>query len=71
MCAMAQNTSEHQESARTSENPQKAKFAECPKGEVRRISLPRTSVNSVRCCLKMPYRNTTRQHRLCRYFEAY
>src|SRR5829696_4312310 len=48
MCAMAQNTSEHQESAelrrtpcvRTSENP--------PKGEVRRISIPRTRVHKGR-----------------------
>jgi hypothetical protein len=30
---------------RTSENPQKAKFAEFQKGEVRRISIPRTLVN--------------------------
>src|SRR5215208_7452462 len=30
---------------RTSENAKKAKFAECPKGEVRRIPIPRTPVN--------------------------
>jgi hypothetical protein len=31
---------------RTSENSVKAKFAESPKGEVRRILFPRTWVNS-------------------------
>jgi hypothetical protein len=30
---------------RTSENPIQAKFAECPKGEVRRIPILGTSVN--------------------------
>src|SRR5215213_4223817 len=30
---------------RSSQNPQKAKFAESPKGEVRRIPIPRTPVN--------------------------
>jgi hypothetical protein len=47
MCARAQNTSEHQESARTSENSVKWKsnFRESPKGEVRRIPILRTPVN--------------------------
>src|SRR5215207_3894482 len=43
MCAMAQNTSEHQESARTSQNSVYANFAECPKGEVR-ASLQRSII---------------------------
>jgi hypothetical protein len=42
-------------SLRTSENPQKAKFAESPKGEVRRILIPRTPVNKA---LAQPKRQT-------------
>jgi hypothetical protein len=45
MYAMPQSAPEHQKSGRTSENAQKAKFAEFLKGEVRRIPIPRTWVN--------------------------
>src|SRR5215211_7955458 len=47
MCSSAVCAPEHKESARTSQNSVKRKFnfAESPKGEARRISIPRTRVN--------------------------
>src|SRR5215217_8808178 len=49
----------------TSENSFKANFRECPKGEVRRIPIPRSSVNKglLDCLLALPGRIGTQPQR--------